>query len=606
MMINAPSGVVQDAPVEDQDSGSFKLKRMQDAFHKTPYHGDYAQQFKHYLFDCARRFSGKRNAEDKFTIGKGYFGKLISVVQTSGCGKSRMLHELGKMGLFLLYVNLHGRDAKEDTYPPRDSIPAELLVDGAEETEAEYTARARAFFGSIFLALKDWLSECTDRHQAINLWAESMLLEECNVASRKAFFENMSRYFDHLCTTTNEIDALLDPLSSLVTAFSQVFKGDEPVLVIALDQADCLHSGTHPFKLSDVLCKVISAYSCRFHQVPIWVIFSSTLPTVGDYTEMAFESTSRVIQAGERIFPPFSNFGWDQFAPALDTQRPLDGDLLAAADHLCRFGRPIWGALVENTTVTALEVLAEDRLCGSRTFDPGTSRIRLALDVLPGRPYSLPSLDTGIVYHMRYLHSVSGDRLWRRTGYPSEPFLSHVAAGLLAMRCHDSTPEERQRGELLYTVKLVPALRMLASMMREGIVDKCKDGELISRVLLLSCKDLIIRETYFPPPVKGLGMSRMEQGRYTIPMEIDPGTPDFIPCLTPRKLYERETQLAYCREVPLLLLLANLFGQRFWPNDVTQRDALARDFSDAQVNFSHWIKVTENRAQKRHTDDSVP
>jgi hypothetical protein len=53
------------------------------------------------------------------------------------------------------------------------------------------------------------------------------------------------------------------------------------------------------------------------------------------------------------------------------------------------------------------------------------------------------------------------------------------------------------------------------------------------------------------------------------------------------------------------VLLGYLFGQRFWPNDITQRDALASDFSDAQVNYSHWVKVTENRARKRHCDDSV-
>jgi len=79
----------------------------------------------------------------------------------------------------------------------------------------------------------------------------------------------------------------------------------------------------------------------------------------------------------------------------------------------------------------------------------------------------------------------------------------------------------------------------------------------------------------------------------------------FHPTLAPPKPYDRETQLAYCREVPLLTLLVNLFGQRFWPRDLTQREALARDFYDAHVNFSHWVKVTENRARKKHCDDPV-
>ncbi|KAI0299811.1 hypothetical protein BC826DRAFT_714041 [Russula brevipes] len=595
--------------------GYTELKRMQEAFHKTPYRGDYARHFKNYLSECARRFSANGEVADTFSIGEGYFGKFVSVIQTSGCGKSRMLLELGKMNLFLLYINLHGQGAREDTYPPRDSLPAEILVDKAELTEDEYTSRARAFFGSIFLTLKDWLSECTDRRQAIQRWEEHMLVDENNVENRKAFFGNMSRYFQLLHAATNEIDALLDPLSNLAASFSPIFKGEEPVFVIAFDQADCLHSATHPFKLSDVLCKVISAYSCRFHQIPIWVVFSSTRPTVGDFTEMAHESTSRVVQAGEKNFPPFSELGWDHYALPLETRRPLESEKLATADHLCRFGRPIWGALVEKTTVTALEILAEDMLCGSRTFDPWNEpdRVlavlsqRFALDVLPGRPYSLPALDTGIVTHLRYLHHVSGDRRWRKTSYPSEPFLSHVAASLLGLRCNDSTREQRlQQGILLYTVKLVPALRMLASMMREGVVDKYKDGELISRILLSSCRDLIVRDTYLPPARKKLGRGRIERGSYVAPDKEDSGIQArTIPTVASPKPYDRETQLAYCREVPLLVLLGYLFGQRFWPNDITQRDALASDFSDAQVNFSHWVKVTENRARKRHCDDSV-
>jgi hypothetical protein len=64
-------------------------------------------------------------------------------------------------------------NAGEDTYPPRDGIPADILADGAEATEVEYAAHA--FFGSIikFLAFEDWLSDCRDRRRAIQLWEQS-------------------------------------------------------------------------------------------------------------------------------------------------------------------------------------------------------------------------------------------------------------------------------------------------------------------------------------------------------------------------------------------------------------------------------------------------
>jgi len=56
--------------------------------------------------------------------------------------------------------------------------------------------------------MKDWLSEYTDLRQAIQLWEESMLIEESNVGHRKTFFENMSRYFERvsiwLCPISKE------------------------------------------------------------------------------------------------------------------------------------------------------------------------------------------------------------------------------------------------------------------------------------------------------------------------------------------------------------------------------------------------------------------
>ena len=48
---------------------------------------------------------------------------------------------------------------------------------------------------------------------------------------------------------------------------------------------------------------------------------------------------------------------------------------------------------------------------GSRTCSQ-----RFALGILPGLPYSLLALDTGIVCHMRYPDYISGDRQSRKTG----------------------------------------------------------------------------------------------------------------------------------------------------------------------------------------------
>ncbi|KAI0253204.1 hypothetical protein BJV78DRAFT_1194925 [Lactifluus subvellereus] len=68
------------------------------------------------FFECACRFSAKGDTEDKFAIGKtlGSLSRLSRFHAVVRRGR--------RTNLFLLCINLHRRDAKEDTYP-RKSIP---------------------------------------------------------------------------------------------------------------------------------------------------------------------------------------------------------------------------------------------------------------------------------------------------------------------------------------------------------------------------------------------------------------------------------------------------------------------------------------------------
>lgn len=145
---------------------------------------------------------------------------------------------------------------------------------------------------------------------------------------------------------------------------------------------------------------------------------------------------------------------------------------------------------------------------------------------------------------MRVCISVTDDRSWRFTSYPSEPFLSHVAAKLL----HQSPRALQEALELLW--------RNLGS----GLIDIGQNGDLISRLLWLLCKDIIVQE---------------------------------MPAL-PTERHFLDKVLQFCRPVRLLDYLVFFLGDQFWPEDEVMKKAIEDAFKDAYINFSHWLSMTEN------------
>ncbi|KAG1818742.1 uncharacterized protein BJ212DRAFT_1347358 [Suillus subaureus] len=135
-------------------------------------------------------------------------------------------------------------------------------------------------------------------------------------------------------------------------------------------------------------------------------------------------------------------------------------------------------------TITGIMTLAAQKLCKSKMFNPRDINQALAVlsqrfgpDICFGHLNVVSYLEKGVASHLRVCFSMTEDRSWAFTGYPSEPFMSCVAAILL----HGTSRS------------LTDALEVLKAKADDGMVETGQCGELASRLLLLLAKDMYVR-----------------------------------------------------------------------------------------------------------------
>jgi hypothetical protein len=158
---------------------------------------------------------------------------------------------------------------------------------------------------------------------------------------------------------------------------------------------------------------------------------------------------------------------------------------------------------------------------------------RFALDVIFNHPKSRDFIDESVASHLRICTSISDNRFWKFTTYPSEPLLSHCAATLMW---------ESAAG-------MAEMFRQLRTRIRDGVVEKGESGELGSRVCTLLAKDVCLR---------GRGVRR---------------------------------EMSYSQSVPVIDWLKTLFGGRVVPAE--HEAEITTAFTGWEINFSHWIRMRE-------------
>ncbi|KAG9313098.1 hypothetical protein JVU11DRAFT_6543 [Chiua virens] len=499
-----------------------------------PFRGDALDAFLNYLEENGKAFN---------EYPQRYYAKFCSIVQSSGCGKTRLMLELGTKNVFVLYMNIR---SPEDTqgYPPRDDIPANILT-ARYNTEQEYSMRCRAFFAAVFKVLGrlPWTLD----------WCHKM--RDIGNIARTEFFLELEDEFGKVLRAMSSSSS--SPTEIMKEYYEKMAAGHTNALsarqntpmVIALDEAHVLHehriSGSGS-ALATVLLRVIKEYSELLR--PVWVVFASTTSRAAHYaTPQTLYPSQRVAIEGQLLFPPFTQLGWDQHAPSL--KDALQDDVATGA-HIIKYGRPLWMSLSENrnTSLSGIVNLAGQKLCGvgMEAFNLGVDQQafavlaqRFGLDITFGHRNAVRYVEDLVASHLRVCIKTTEDRIWSYTTYPSEPILSCAAANVL----HSDD-------------NLVSALNSLAKMAGNSVINVGDIGELVSRFLWLLAKDFFVRE-----PERVVREPKM--------VVVDT-----------RKLLD-------CHPVPVTAFLEFFLGPRVW-NAVP---GARKEFENAYINFSHWVSM---------------
>ena len=217
--------------------------------------------------------------------------------------------------------------------------------------------------------------------------------------------------------------------------------------------------------------------------------------------------------------------------------------------------------MMVNRIVMELIELARQKLLNNTIFLPDDADHMLAvlgqrfgLQVCFGHVESVKHLECGVASHLRICISTTEDRMWSHTSYPSEPFLSCVAA--LALHGSGSVIE-------YVDSPLKKCLRTLGDKLCSGMIDRGKAGELTSRLLWLLAKDLFVR-TCVP---------------YSCFFYSGPGS-----------WFRWDSELLDCQPFKVLKYLDFVFGEKKWPEQANEF------FENAYINFSHWVSMDNDIA----------
>ncbi|KAF8548189.1 hypothetical protein OG21DRAFT_1526653 [Imleria badia] len=552
------------------------------------YRGAAVDGFYEYLTHNERVFKAQQNPTP------GYYAKFCSIVQCSGTGKSRMLTELSKKDVVVIYMNLRGETDKLG-FPARDPIPSQILTE-FPPTEEAYQTVCYAFFIALFDTLDEYLYTAYPMRKtkgSLMDWVRQIcdMSHPPRFTARADFFRKVSERYTkvhgdlHVQVADKGMDTAVDKTANelrrltlsepsvhrgvppdftarLFTAYKKMAESLEkifadnsnrPKLVIAVDEAHPLTPVQGTYRPADVFCRVVNEYSHHENHA-VWVVFASTTSKVADFSPPNQKHNSdRIAILGEKLFQPYTQLGWDQSASALGD---IDIEDVSQLDHIVGYGRPLWLSL--KTALTwPKRVLdtASSKLCGGYTFDAGkTNHVlavlgqRFGLNVTFGHPDSVEHLENGVASHLRICLATTLDRNWRFTSYPSEPLLSFVAANDL-----HSNPADLGR-----------ALGTLLQAVNSGMIDVGQRGELTSRLLWLLAKDLFIR-------------TQAKNVVTTMPSTW-------------------EEHVVDCQMIPVVDWLEFIFGPQIWDEEDTQASLAREIFEDAYLNFSHWVCMEANIA----------
>ncbi|KAF8495581.1 hypothetical protein BU17DRAFT_72509 [Hysterangium stoloniferum] len=393
--------------LQKESFSEIRSLEMFQPFVEAKYVSDPLQAFELYTRDFFERFLTAHQDN------KAYYGLYLSIVQSSGTGKSRLISEVlfillnkvitcfyvmsssEKNDVFVVHMTL--RDITDKGFPPRDDIPANLL-------SAENARVVAAHFSRQFS--KHWRVQSTIfAQQNVMITVESPSHNNCESVGPGSGPEpakDAGLAFSGKEVMTGAYKSLVNVIKGLLPNATPGATDPEMKVVLGFDEAAILRdekgSQDKKYITADIICRAISIYS-NADRYPIWAVFASTNSRIADFAAPSkIHPSLRVSVGGELLFRPFTELGFDQSAPKFS----LDSDswpVLNDVNHISGFGRPLWSTTNACAPISELVAVAKRKLMLAHNFDKTEAACslalvsqRFALDVVFGHPETVELL----------------------------------------------------------------------------------------------------------------------------------------------------------------------------------------------------------------------
>ncbi|EUC63824.1 hypothetical protein RSOL_430110 [Rhizoctonia solani AG-3 Rhs1AP] len=512
---------------------------------ETDYRGNSAQNFIDVTNHYARESASAANVK--------LYNKAISVIQSSGMGKSRMADEIGDT-IFTIPANLREKlEGGLKAYPPADEDLREYLEDNLGKGDNQIQAKYAAFIMAVCDTTKAMVESLFKGRglkgdKLAKVWAGHLKHGQSDDKvgiNRREFYSSVITLAKKVLSnasvdrstfpTKDEVD---DILSELLASAQQMLEciapnhsGINTACYFYFDEAHNLTTppkfieGVRSWSLYHNLGKVLAKLS----NLPIFFIFLSTNSHLQRFAPVARDYPSYRASDGSFLIPPFTELPFNIFVPEMYKTLKISKKARSLANActtevMSCMGRALWFTHYQrwNTQqrqsiesrkaqkVDDIITFANEKL----TLQGGTKdhvaeselaalSIRVGITFDSRTPASREAEARQVESHMRIVYAIPEHREYMRTGCSSEPILAEAASRFL----------NRTKDKVGIAIS---APRVLAENIQKGFLAKGERGELCGRLLVTIAHDLAIDEC----PVVANPLLKDPQPRYHQPVPV--------------------------------------------------------------------------------------
>ncbi|CUA67106.1 hypothetical protein RSOLAG22IIIB_13255 [Rhizoctonia solani] len=462
------------------------------ALFKTRYRGNIAKIFINTL-------DRERNAYSRnIDINKPY-NWAVSVVRSSGMGKSRMVEEAGKT-VFTIPINLReDLPHHKKTYPPPDINIREYFVTRRTKSNTEQQAAYAIFMRELFNETLKSLSNLprgSTGAQLARTWADHLAEgagEEVVGINRKKLYDDVVQAAEDADRknkkTLSKLRSSLQDSCRKLQNFIQPVASEKNAFFVYFDEAHMLEDDNPTDKDRRSAFYNLGTVLSELTEYRVFFIFLSANSIIqSPATQLSVHRSALVIKGG-KVVPPFTELPIDIFEHrVLKNFNLLTLEKVGETATMANFGRPLWYAQHQIKTDGAESVfeLAMSKLAGS--VDDEEYAVLAALGVRVGITFdevessSYATQSRLVESHLRVVYSIPKHREYLHTGTPSEPVLAEAAAQYLV---HDKCEGIGIEGP-----------RWLSYALQKGLLAREERGELVGRLLVTIAHDMALDNYY--------------------------------------------------------------------------------------------------------------